>query len=96
MPTGGHLRFTVLQELPGRCSLGWHRVALPGTAAAMLLSPQPWVTAHAGLPNLHSLTLEAERKQQEMLQEANYKETHHSCQPIKCAYRKPKASFKII
>lgn len=36
------------------------------------------------------------RKQQEMLQETNCKGTHHSCQPIRCAYRKPKASFQII
>lgn len=48
MPTGGHLCFTVIQELPGRCSLSLHSAALSGVATHTHLSPQSCVTHLCG------------------------------------------------
>lgn len=48
MPTGGHLCFTVIQELPGRCSLGLNSAALSDVAIPTPLSPQSCVTHLCG------------------------------------------------
>lgn len=69
-----------------QCGTVWRSCSHALVTAAPCHTPtqgsQPCTRSHLG--------------QQEMLQEANYKGTHHSCQPIKCAYRKPRASFQII
>lgn len=74
MPTGGHLCFVVVYELPGRRIFGfaaWHCLAQPPTCACHH-SPAPHT--YGGSQSCTSTSVTESHNQQEMLQEASYKE----------------------